>query len=98
MQRKLCKGVGLRVLPACYGQITGGGRKLSALFYAFFFFSPLASLFRLSNSDLWQVETAAAAARASVPLHCAGCATAGDKDVPSTEGSWQHASGGGDSK
>lgn len=59
-----------------------------------FFFPLLASLLRLSTSGLWQVRMAAAAAGASVPLHCVGCAMAGDKDVPSTKRSSQDASGG----
>lgn len=40
VQRKLFMGVRLRVPPALCGQITDGGRNLSELFYAFFFFSP----------------------------------------------------------
>lgn len=94
VQRKLFMGVRLRVPPAQCGQITDGGRNLSELFYAFFFFPLLASLLRLSTSGLWQVRMAAAAAGASVPLHCVGCAMAGDKDVPSTKRSSQDASGG----
>lgn len=84
VQRKLFMAVRLRVLPAQCGQITDGGRNLSELFYAFFF-SLLASLLRLSTSDLWQVRMAAAAAGASVPLHCVGCTEARDKDAPSTK-------------
>lgn len=38
VQRKLFMAVRLRVLPAQSGQITDGGRNLSELFYAFFFF------------------------------------------------------------
>lgn len=70
VQRKLFMGVRLRVPPAQCGQITDGGRNLSELFYGFFFPPLLASLLRLSTSDLWQVRMAAAAAGASVPLHC----------------------------
>lgn len=93
VQRKLFMAVRLRVLPAQSGQITDGGRNLSELFYAFFFFL-LASLLRLSISGLWQVRMAAAAAGSSVPLHCVGCAKAGDKDVTSTTAFWQDVSGG----
>lgn len=73
VQRKLRMGVGLRVPPARCGQITGRGRNLPELFMAFFF-SPLCFvlLLRLSSSELRQVETAAAAAGASVPLHFVG--------------------------
>lgn len=84
VQRKLFMGVRLRVLPAQCDQITDGGRNLSELVCAVLFLPLLASLLRLNNSDLWQVKMAAAAAGASVPLHCVGCAMAGDKDVPST--------------
>lgn len=51
VQRKMLMGVRLRVPPAQCGQITDGGRNLSELLYAFFFFSLslLASVLRLST-------------------------------------------------